>query len=218
MDSNSSSDVEGGHGRRDQAGDPVGPLLSGPTSGPHTRGPLSPFWVSLVPCLLSSVLSCPSRLHPVNVWPTLAATGRHGWDLAHGTCIISVCHLEGREGVAWMVHAPRCSQEAPGTALHSLPLGGARPLSGAGNRRREQRPSAPASASNQRSELAGRAAGQIFGPFRRGLCACEIKCAVNLAWPRDKVGRSDKHPGGDRGRASVFSAVQSSHGASPEPH
>lgn len=33
---------------------------------------------------------------------------------------------------------------------------------------------------------------KYFGHLDATFCACEIKCIINLAWPRDKVGRSDK--------------------------
>lgn len=36
---------------------------------------------------------------------------------------------------------------------------------------------------------------KYFGHLDATFCACEIKCIINLAWPGDRVGRSDKSPG-----------------------
>lgn len=37
---------------------------------------------------------------------------------------------------------------------------------------------------------------KYFGHLDASFCACEIKCIINLSWLSDKVGRSDKYPGG----------------------
>lgn len=53
---------------------------------------------------------------------------------------------------------------------------------------------------------------KYFGHLDATFCACEIKCIINLAWPSDRVGRSDKSPPvAERGKEEHFLMVQGRH-------
>lgn len=83
-----------------------------------------------------------------------------------------------------------------GTALHSNLLDEPSRWAVLATDSREQKPSASASAfkTTEMSSLV-ELWSKYFGHLDTTFCACEIKCIINLAWPSDKVGRSDKYPG-----------------------